>query len=194
MDKGIPGLTYIDGKPYRVHLPKGGNRLAGLDWDRIIIFLDGSDERFHWKGIASWCIEPDVCRGETLYGCGGAHQPGVKSETIGFRPVLTPLDPETMAPDRNAWSGIEDGEIITFGSLYMGGKAVSVRKEFTNEPVLTAYVPGTRLTVGDSVPDPQKQIGFIKFKGEFWANQNLLNCISWRDLQRQGFCNEVSVF
>ena len=191
MIKRIPGLTYIDGQPYQVHLPKGGNRLSGLDWDRMIMFLNGSDERFHWKGIFSWCMEPDVCRGETLYGCGWAHRPDTQAENIGFRPVLTPLDTETMEPDPNAWPGIEDGEVITFGSLYMGGKAVSVRNESTNEPLLTAYVPGTSLTIGDSVPDPQKQIPFIKFKGELWATQNLLNFISWRDLQRQGFCNEM---
>lgn len=200
MEKNIPGLTYIDGRPYLVRLPISGHCRPGCwgkSWEALVRLLDGNDSLFHWKGIESWCQElaetktrSFICCGGMLYGMAWSRvQADTRREDIGFRPVLVPLDPETLEPDPDAWSGIKDGEKIFLGTLYMDGLSVPARETLYGHWTITNYREHAKLKIADSHPTPEKQICFIKFKGMLWADRNLLNMVSWSDLYAQGFCD-----
>lgn len=200
MEKNISGLTYIDGRPYQVRLPISGHcgpSCRGKSWEALVRLLDGNDAIFHWKGIESWCQELTesktqsfVCCGGTLYGMDWRPvQADTRREDIGFRPVLVPLDPETLEPDPDAWPGIKDGEKLFLGTLYMDGFSVPARESLCGHWTITNYREHAKLKIADSHPTPEKQICFIKFKGMLWADRNLLNMISWNDLYAQGFCD-----
>lgn len=191
-------VVYIDGLPYLVQLPISEYSWSAYqEWDPIIYFLDGNNGIFHWKGVASWCQGRDplktqlhICRGSTLYGVGRENVlADVRRKDIGFRPVLTPLNPKTLDPDINAWSGIKDGDRLFLGTLYMDGFAISARESLCKQWTPTEYRVNAKLEIGDSHPEPEKQICFIKFKGKLWADRNLLVMISWNDLCTQKFFN-----
>lgn len=201
MEDNIPGLTYIDGRPYLVRLPISGHcrpSCRGKSWEGLVQLLDGNDAICHWKGIESWCQElaetktqSFICCGGMLYGMARNRvQADTRREDIGFRPVLVPLNPETLEQDPDAWPGIKDGEKIFLGTLYMDGLSVPARESLYGHWAITNYQKHAKLEIADSHPTPEKQICFIKFRGMLWADRNLLNMISWNDLCAQGFCEQ----
>jgi len=105
---------------------------------------------------------------------------------MGYRPVLEPVDPETMEPDEEVWADIPDGTVIRLGSLYMDNMPLSIPQFPTDLGDIPDYIPGAALRIGETDPHPDKQLRFIKSGHIFIADRNLLKKVSWEDLNRNG--------
>ena len=198
-----PGLTYIDGKPYLVRLP------IPSEWDYLMGQVNADNNILHyahlvdtdsrWETLLSWTqmegkhMQPrnlQLCCGGSLHGhdCKDLAK-SVRAYHVGFRPVLIPLNPESLEPDDSVcWPGIGEGERLTMGTLYMNGRPVTMCNEQCSNGSITPYISEAKLEIGDSCSDPACQITFIKCCGKLWADRNLLSFISWDDLNAQGFC------
>ena len=179
-------ICSIDGREYQVLLPKNVRA-----WDAMFMDYGGRGDLLHWKDSFSWCLERAgsgtyACCGSDPFGLGRRFKPDdFRGSQVGFRPVLAPVD-----GGGDPWPELADGAQLTFGTLYMGGKPVTVNGAPGTPVVPASYFPGTRLELGDSYPDPTAQITFVKRNGRLWADRNLLVDISWKDLSAQGFCTE----
>lgn len=192
--------TYIDGKPYAVRLLTGGSYDTPPDvtpeWDEIVNFLMERDEIFHYRGLSSWTQDqiPNRFNGTLFIHRGGQVYPygyfsnSIRNDSAGYRPVLEPLNPDTLEPNPSALADMEDGTFVKLGTLYMGKAPVRVPNrpyEFGDND-MQEYVPGEKLYIGDTDKNPENQIQFIKHKGILVADRNLLRKITWGDLHRQG--------
>lgn len=223
----LPQVT-IDGKPYILSLPTGGRkkqRREPNDWDTVVSIHDvnasadtedgGICDALHCRSTVSWCrdILPGIppfhpTRAGDYYW--SATSPLCRKFNTGYRPILRPLNPETMDPDPSLLSDIPDGTVLALGSLYMDETPLPFpcHPELTKEDRQAAraqvrrvsekkyiellwqnvdvpdYTPGAQLRIGDSVPS--KEIQWIKCGDFLIADRNLLKNISWNDLDRNG--------
>lgn len=194
-------IAWIDGRPWRVCLPTGGknSHWKGDDWDRRLRILGEDNDLLHWKTIQTWCrnlgpqlalVDYRVIRGNVsprYWYC--LHQ-GIKNEGVGFRPDLVPLNPQTMELDQTIISGYADGTKLVFGSLYMDSKALQIPLIPTSDGDVPDYQECAELHIGDSDPDLQKQICWIKCGDRLFSDRVLIKRISWFDLERNGFTVE----
>ena len=161
-------VIFIDGRPYAVSLPTGGKTQEDRnnDWDHA---LDAGC-RLNCKGVYSWCLE---LRGEWQHTIRGNLSDrywyeGINTDRYqdsGFRPVLTPLDPNTLAPDSNAYQGM-DGLEVELGSITI-----------EEEPY--------RIITGNTADG--KPIKWAVFGGKLIAVDNLATGVSWNDLNALGY-------
>lgn len=187
-------ICHINGQPYMVSVPTGGKSedAKNNQWDELVNFIgEDCNNLFHWDHIFSWCQEKigsdSVTRGYFLPRLWNYYTASTRSVIFGFRPVLTPLDPDTMQPDISLLEDIPDGRIFALASLYMNGKVVKNPTNPTDKGNIPDYVEGSMLTFGDRDPDPANWIHVIKHKDLLWADRNILKNISWDNIQEQGF-------
>lgn len=197
------GPVYIDGNSYVVRLLTGGAE-AGVpnEWDSVLKTLEWKLRLPYFSGVASWCqdsavppvgYEPmysvRVVRGfETTRDWSRADSQ-MRMAKLVFRPVLEPVDPETMQPNPDLLSDIEDGIIVTRGTLYVG-KTACVNPQ---NPVPDGDIPSytslkkigrSNIYIGDSLSDEDKLIRWVKCGGLLVADRGILNCVSWEDLKK----------
>lgn len=185
-------VIYIDGKPYEVGMLTGGSDVGyPSQWDDMLDDLGEDDSLLHCEQMFSLCQDAVedieiccVCRGFNLARFWSYCATTYQSVYLGFRPVLKPLVSDTMASEK-------DGSVFRFGSLYMNGIVIPNPKNPVWIYDLPEYVSGSELYIGDSDPDPDKQIHWIKWRNLLVADRNILSCISWEDLDRMGFTNKV---
>lgn len=94
---------YVRGEPLVVTLPTGG--CVGNDWDSA---LDAGCD-LHCKDPFSWCLECGEVRGGTNPRHWEYNHPALVHSTVGFRPVLTPWDPNAKFPK------IMNGQTVRLG-------------------------------------------------------------------------------
>ncbi len=185
--------TYIDGKPYAVMLPTGGRvyfDTAG-QWDSMIKACEKTGQSFHYHSIFSWCQNTHGALSRVVRGCNlidhwNQFEASDVKEYLGFRPILVPLNAETLQPDSSALSTYEDGATISMGSLYMDGELQANPQTPTLEGDIPDYIPGSRISIRDTDRFPNNQIQWIKVGDFLIADRNLLKNISWNDLDRNG--------
>ena len=207
-------MSYIDGKPYLVRLPLGGNgdfqeiknlfRRLGfkskrpVEWDRIAHLSCDDDSIFHWDTICSWCEDTEdhtipyihhVLRGGRAFGFHFSLPSSCENTFIGRRPVLVPLNSETLQPDPQQLSHISDGTAVSLGTLFINGRPQDHPTIPTASGDIPRYLFSAELRIGDTHPDPDKQIRWIKNGNTLIANCNLVRGISWKDLARQGLAS-----
>ena len=185
--------VYIDGQPYAVRMPRGGSRAGeSNEWDDILEQLGENSDLLHWRGMSSWCqdLAGDM---EDARVHRGFRTPDHRSYTIerqltdvGFRPVFEPLDPKTMKPDQACLCTIKDGSVFPMGSLYQDGKPLHNPIDPTWFGDIPRYKYGSQLNIGDTDPDPAKQIRVIKVGNVFIADRNLITGLSWNMLKEMG--------
>ena len=157
----------IDGQLFGIRLPFGGAMKddRNNEWDRA---LDAGC-RLKWGQQYSWCLErPDTAYhvirgGETARHWGLLHS-SCRGSSVGFRPVLIPLDPTTSDPDLSIFAG-RDGETIELGSA-----------SDTNED----------FHIGNTEEGPSIKWGV--FDGKLIALTVLTSRVSWTTLSKSGFC------
>ena len=183
--------VFIDGRPYAVRLPTGGSSFGeDSEWDQMLDILGEKNPDFHAKNILSWCQDTDrndpncrVYRGQISprhrnstysYRCEYSH--------IGYRPVLEPLDPQTLQPTPDTLRDLPDGTILTMGSFYLDG----VPQPIPTDPDWCGNIPqyraGRTIAIGDTASGTDRQLRFIKCGNLLWCDRNLLTCVSWDTL------------
>ena len=183
----MSNITYIDGNPYSVRLLMVGTR-PGVpnEWDSLLDDLGEDDGLLHWNQMFFWGQETDkqfsaYHANRRYYSARYWHitTASYRSVGLGFRPVLEPLDPDTLTSDK-------DGKVIRLGSLYMDGKALPNPKHPTWNGDIPDYIDGAELRIGDSAQDPDHQIRWIQWRGILVSDRVLLKRVSWNDLNVQG--------
>jgi len=183
--------TYIDNRPYGVTIPTVEQWNAVLD---VTGHFSSFDKFFHTKSCFSWCQDDYPASPKSRHIRGSENPRGVmiynaKSHTdfIGFRPVLIPLNPDTLQPDASILDRIPDGVVLGLGSLYINGKSVPTmypgNDYAKNTPV---FEQQTMVQLGDSALDLYSQIQFVKCSNFLIADRNILRNISWEDLDNYG--------
>ena len=191
-------ICYINGQPFMVTIPTGGksenDRLN--QWNKLINFLgEESNDIFHWKGICSWCQERVLASTHAICGYHSARywnwiDSSSRCAYLGFRPVLTPLNADTLKPDPSLLKDIPNGRVFALASLYMNGKVVKNPEIPIDDGDIPNYLTGTKITLGNRDPDKKNWLYVIKYKDLLWTDRNILKNISWDDLKQQGFTSE----
>jgi len=202
-----PAVIFLKNKAYRVRIPTGhiSQPEGKCEWDAILDALGEENSLLHWSGIWTWCQEPvrSVAAEENpigrflpvdhsaLRGCTAPRGWNVASQDIranymGFRPILEPVDPETMTLDRARWADVPTGTGMPLGTLYMDDNPLTIPKNPIDTGDIPDYVPGAQLRIGRTLTDPDKQIRVIKCGDIFIADRVLIKNISWADLDRLG--------
>ncbi len=188
-----PFIT-INGQLFAVRLPTGGAyHGAPSEWDSMLDILGEKNPAFHSKNILSWCQDtasdaPDcrVYRGQLTARHWNNTYHYRSYPHVGYRPVLEPLDPDTLMPDASKLQDIKDGTILTMGSFYVNGMPVPLPKDPVWCGDIPQYMENKTLTIGDSDADPKNQLRFIKCGVLLWCDRNLMTDMSWDTLDAFG--------
>lgn len=206
-------ITFIDGMPYAVCLPDGGQK-EWADRSEFARLLKGAGETDMHTHMASWCSNRFV---GTLFdeeaGCfwdaagmvtqhdgskenWGVDRSDYRGYGTGFRPLLVPLDPETFRPDLDRFGKVPDGTVVQLGTLYMGGKALRNPEDPVASPqpkLISGFYPGdvpvyekgAALHIAHTSNDVGEQIRFVVVGGKLISDRVLLGCVSHDDLERE---------
>lgn len=206
-------ITYIDGMPYAVCLPDGGKqrqaeqsefatliRGAGLtdmhcmmrSWcsNRFVGTVLNEEEGFYWDG-AGFVTHYDGRQENWSVDRSDSYSYG-----LGFRPVLVPLDPNTLLPAPGRFGDLLDGSLVQLGTLYMDDKALRNPEDPVASPMpklvdgfypgdVPVYEKGASLRIGDTSKDECNQIRFIAVGGKLVSDRVILGCVSHDDLERE---------
>lgn len=152
----------------------------------------------HWHYIYSWIQEIGVERKDRrLRACRGYYAArhwtyadmALRTDEIGFRPVLVPLSPDTEIPGAGKFRNIPDGTTLKLGTLYMDDEPVHVPECSVFDGDVEDYIPGALLQMKNDGQSLDYQPSFLKVGDVLIADRNLLKNISWVDLAMQGFCD-----
>ena len=186
------GITMIRNRPWAVLLPTANAEPGFLSvWDEFKAVIRVEDDMSH--APATLCL--DSCSSNRPVLRGGpdeARDPNqtisssLRSTEIGYRPVLMPLDPETLEPRPSFLLGRNDGDMFRMGSLYMNGISQLNPQDPTQAGDLPQYYPGARVHIGDSSPNPEDWITWIKAGNVLVSDRVLMNHISFDDLTQMG--------
>lgn len=185
--------VFIGGRPYSIRIPTGDtNADVPSEWDASVGSLGKKTDLLHWKGLFSWCQRHSggqrsyrTIRGHISALTESYAHAWMSSPMYGFRPTMTPLDPDTLRPDTSLLAKYKDGDLISLGTLFMGGEPMENPLIPTLEGDIPDYVDGSSLTIGDTTVDPSKTIQWVKVGQLLIADRNLLKRISWNDLHAQ---------
>ena len=206
---------YIDGKPYMIRILSGGqttDKETGFavrpnEWDTVLDTLGEDNEVFHSTGMLTLCRDTfSIPNGRFSITCAvlrGGIEPRAWEETyqarqrkeeilhVGYRPVLVPLDPVTFEVDPNGLDDIEDGTIITAGTLYMNGVALQNPQNPTREGDVPKYIEDAELFIDTNSTDQDTQIHWVKAGNLLVADRVLLSNVYWVDLDKQNLVDGI---
>lgn len=179
-------IIYLEDHPYELTLPTGGKTVSEVsDWDAI---LDSDCElniERNGKYIASWCLdkvsfdnEKYVVRGRELLRRWEYNDETVRSFDIGYRPMLVPLNPETLLFDPSCYK-CENGTVIFLGFLVVNGKGIT-------RPSNYEYRMGDKVEIKDTVIEKGYFIKWCVYNGKLIAVDNLMVNVSRRQLVNLG--------
>lgn len=216
-EKSQNNITFIDGFPYAVCLPHGGTKSRSEESEFSALMRGAGDRDMNCQ-MASWCSntfngtlfdeEEAVfwdAAGYVTQHDGKAEnwsvdRPNKRSYGLGFRPVLVPLDKDTLKPDPSRFKGLADGSVVQLGTLYMNEKALLNPSEPVASPMpkmyerpelgfypgdVPVYKHGASLRIGDTSKNPAEQIQFVVVDGKLVSDRVLLGCVSHDDLDIQ---------
>lgn len=209
MHEDLNNVAWIDGAPYIVCLPKGslwGDVKPKKErfWDFVLQVAKENGVDLHNKEIDSWCQEwkdtvyedeegmyVEKCAAVRSTECcnnGTAFLRGARLDCIGFRPCLVSVDLDTVTATDGPWAGIQNGEVISIGSLYYGDKVLTVPTDCRKKEGDTPRRLGREaIHIGDTSGEPETEITWMKVGGVLVADRNLMVGISWNDLGEMGY-------
>lgn len=186
---------FINGNPYAVVLPtsEAGKDQTVSMWDRTIAALGSHQNRLHFGSVFSWCQNSPYTdpmfrwvRGFSNTNDQDYEHPSTHTASLGYRPCLIPLNPETLQPDSSKLEKYKDGTTFCMGTLYMNKRPIDNPQIPTRDGDITDYIPGADLRIGESHEDPKYHIQWLKAGDCLIADRNLLKNISWDDLDKYG--------
>ena len=190
--KGSIVPTYIDGRPYQVRLL--------TEEESVLFTLEYSERRrciwfTNYYDLEYWCQDcvQDIDkvipmrRGFVNQFAFGRYSSAF--EDPSYRPVLVPLDPETLKPYTTRLTN-QDDSVLKFASLYVNEEALNIPREpthFFGDCICWCNFPrNAKISIGDSDPDPTKRIKWRNWNGLLVSDRSLINAISWNTLNKNG--------
>lgn len=155
------------------------------EWDKLAVTAKEDDSLMHWLDIFTWCSDLDpetpfrLVRGGLSVDFLNRDKATYRSANVGFRPVFEVERPDTLGPD---------GTIISAATLYMDGQPVKVPQKPTWDGDIPNYIPRSRLEFRESLDVPDYQVRAVKVGDVLIVDRVVLKRISWKNLQRLGFC------
>ena len=156
------------------------------EWDKFMDVVCEDNSRSHWKNMRSWVNDSDFEDKYPSYrayrGCHSArfwsyYYASYRNENVGFRPAFDILETDALV------SGLRDGDTVTVGTLYMGGKPVKVPQNPTYDGDIADYILGAKLEMRDALADPAYQVTAIRAGNVLIADRCLVRNISYDDTQ-----------
>lgn len=162
------------------------------EWDKFMDAVQGDNDRAHWERILSWVH--DLNFEETYPSCRafrGYHSAryydysssSTRRVYVGFRPAFDTLETNALP------SGLQIGDSVVIGTLYMEGKPVKVPQNPVYNGDIADYVPGAKLEMREALADPAYQVTAIMVGDVLIADRCLLRNISYNDIQVGLHCN-----
>ena len=154
------------------------------EWDRLVDIVQKDNGKMHWGKMYSWCMDRDkdysssrAVRGYNSARLWHYNNAAYSSPYVGFRPAFIPLTPDDTG----------NGQVVPVATLYMDGKPVLVPRYPVMGGGVQKYRKGAKLEFREPLNNPRYQIQAIKVDGIYIADRNILCCISWDELNWQGF-------
>ncbi len=155
---------------------------TSAEWDRLCGVCKDKDDVIHWKDIYTWCEDTGVIQDKAArvlrgyYSARDYYCTSASSRLVycGFRPVFGALPSGALA--------LEDGEMVTVGTLYTNETPVKVPKDPRMGGDILKHKVGAILEFRESLDDPKYQVRAIKAGNVLIADRCLLNRISWDDI------------
>ncbi len=186
--------TEIDNQLWAVMLPTGGvdSNDRYNQWELATRATAQRNDLFHYHTILTLCQDqPEGEMGKCIgRGCVAIHyrnafSKDLRHELHGYRPVLIPLDSETLQPDLKRLETIRDGTRLTFGTLYMDDVPLHNPKNPILNGDIPHYQPGAKLRFNNTSNNKDYQVHWVKVGGTLICDRNLVQDLSWNDLNRQ---------
>ena len=155
------------------------------EWDRLMDAVQEDNDRAHWEKMFSWVHDPNfeetspslrVYRGYISARNISWNWPSVRYPDTGFRPAFDTLETDAVA------SGLQIGDSVVIGTLYMGDKPVKVPQNPVYNGDIADYIPGAKLELRETLGDSAYQVTAIKVGKVLIADRCLLRHISWDDI------------
>ena len=154
------------------------------EWDRLMDSVSGDDAVVHWMDIFSWTEDWKVTSGSVRWvrGFSSAYArsdsgASYRGNIVGFRPAFD-LDTDILP------SGIQYGDAVIVGTLYMDGRPVKIpQKPSYNPRDIADYIPGAKLEMRPALAAPAYQVTGIFVDGSIVADRCILKNISYRDVK-----------
>ncbi len=185
-------IVTLNHDQFQVLLPdtETGSPTVSASWREFVNTCGTDDSLWDWKRMFSWA---SFNFGDDTAALRGKHSPlfcskvsiEMRSDHVGFRPVMLPLDNDT-GTFRPSWlSHLKNGDIVRFGTLYMDDEPVRIHRPDAEFPA--HYRVGAKLDIRCDMNDQTFWIPWVVFNGKLMAATNLLCGVSWDDLFQQGF-------
>lgn len=156
--KKIRNTIVLNDEKYKIRLIKDGN-----EWDRLMEITNNDDNIVNWRGIYSWCMDKyhfgRVVRGyNNDYGWSW-YVPKHRGVSIGFRPVLEPVNPDNWV------LSLKNGNVIKMGCLIVNGYNLEISDCKNN--INWIYFDGKlvadrNLVTGFSIDDLNEDFHFLE--------------------------------
>ena len=159
---------------------------TNYEWDKFMDVIQEDDDKAHWKKMFSWVHDPNfeetypshrVNRGYDAARNVSWSSSGLRDAHLGFRPAFDILETDALV------SGLRDGDTVTIGTLYMGGKPVKVPQNLTYDGDIADYILGAKLEMQEALADPAYQVTAIRVGNVLIADRCLVRNISYDDTQ-----------
>ena len=156
------------------------------EWDKFMDVVCEDNSRSHWKNMLSWVNDSDfedkypshrVSRGYGSARVWDWYDSSYRSAYLGFRPAFDILETDALVSD------LRDGDTVTIGTLYMGGKPVKVPQNPTFDGDIADYILGAKLEMRENLADPAYQVTAIRVGNVLIADRCLVQNISYDDIQ-----------
>lgn len=182
-------IIYLNEKPFELTLPTGGNApevsVTENEWDRVLVSGCYFNSDMNGVCVGSWCHERPIAsptdyvvRGRFTPGNWGYDYDDTQSVMIGYRPVLLPLDADTLQFDSTLLQ-------------YLNGSTVRMGVFAVNDKVLTApynyvYQVGDVVVLRGDIGYKDKAIEWAVFDGKLISVYNLMVNVSRNQLIELG--------
>lgn len=156
------------------------------EWDKFMDVVQEHDDKAHWEKMFSWVHDPNFEETDPSYRVrrgyySARHWAWDISSTrlarLGFRPAFDILETDALG------SGLRDGDTVTIGTLYMGGKPVKIPQNPTYDGDVTDYILGAKLEMRENLADPAYQVTAVRVGNVLIADRCLVQNISYDDIQ-----------
>lgn len=149
-----------------------------FEWANAFTAVAGIEKKIHSE-VGSWCQERDLAwPGRRMVGGAmgmmSSEIDNLRCNDIGFRPAFEVGSSEA--------DDIENGTIVTVGTLFMDGWPVRVPTDLTEGRTIQPYIDGQVLSFGKPIGRPGYDVTAIKVGNVLVADRVLLMNVSWTDI------------
>lgn len=182
-------IIYLNDRPFELTLPTGGDDSpksgSSSDWDKMIDLESNISNTFMGKVIGSFCLERNkahsnryVIRGLYSSRTWDLIDRETKSMEIGYRPVLIPLEVESLEFNPT-FTEYFNGYSVKLGNFMVNGTVLESR--YTH-----IFKPTDKVEIVSDIGHKDKCIEWTVVNGKLICSDNLLVNISRENLIAQG--------